>query len=58
MKINKLKMLYKQIFNCDKCFGTPGCKMKFDRKKVHRKVMGRALESDVFILGQALRVRT
>lgn len=32
--------------------------MKYDRKKVHRKVVGRALESDVFILGQALGGRT
>jgi hypothetical protein len=52
MKLHKIGKLYEQIHN--RCFGIPGCEMKPDARKVQRKVVKRAIESEVVIIGQAL----
>lgn len=46
--------LYEAIFDCNVCFGAPGCRIIRDPERVRRVLVPRAIESDVFIVGQAL----
>ncbi|MFB3895724.1 MAG: uracil-DNA glycosylase family protein, partial [bacterium] len=57
-KVNILESIYEQIHLCSKCFNNKKCNVKPDNKKVQRKIVERALKSDVFIVGQALAQNT
>ena len=54
MRLSRINKLYKKIHTCSKCFNAPGCKLEFDNQKVKRKIVTRALNSEVFIIGESL----
>ena len=54
----ELNHLYEEIFRCDKCIGAEGCLIQPDSERVRREVIPRALDSEVFVVGQALASRT
>lgn len=53
-----LRTLYSAIHSCDRCFGDPGCLMQPDPAMVDREVLPEALDSEVFLVGQALGPNT
>ncbi len=55
--VGKLRHLYEQIHACTRCVSAPGCKIRFDEHKVVRRVVPEVLQSQVFIIGQALSRR-
>jgi uracil-DNA glycosylase family 4 len=54
MRLSRINKLYKKIHTCRKCFNAPGCKLEFDNQRVKRKIIDRALNSEVFIIGESL----
>jgi hypothetical protein len=49
-----MERLYAETFACSTCFGATGCQIIPDPERVRRKVLARALNSKVFVVGQAL----
>jgi uracil-DNA glycosylase family 4 len=61
MDTNKSKLInrhYQEVYECNKCFNMPGCKLKFDPSRVSRKVCVSSLNTEIFIIGQALASST
>lgn len=58
MKIEEIKTLYDQIHTCNKCFQIEDCKMTYDKDRKLRRMVEKALESDVFVVGQSLGGKT
>ena len=54
----ELDHLYEEIFRCDMCIGAQGCLIQPDPERVRRKVIPSALDSEVFVVCQALASRT
>jgi uracil-DNA glycosylase family 4 len=52
--VAQMEKLYTDTFICEKCFGARGCQITPDSERVCRRVVARALDSRVFIVGQAL----
>jgi len=49
-----MERLYGETFTCCTCFGAFGCQITPDPERVRRRVLARALDSKVFVVGQAL----
>jgi uracil-DNA glycosylase len=49
-----MERLYAETFACGTCFGATGCQITPDPERVRRRVLARALNSKVFVVGQAL----
>ena len=54
----ELARLYEEIYQCDACVGAPGCHIEHDPQRVHRVFVPRALQSEVFLVGEALGGKT
>lgn len=53
-----LRNLYAEIYRCARCVDAPGCRIVPDPERVRRQVVPRALDSEVFLVGQSLGGRT
>jgi len=52
--IARIERLYAEVFACTTCIGVTGCQITADPDRVRRRVLARALNSKVFVIGQAL----
>ena len=53
-----LRRLYREIHECEKCFGDRGCQMAVDQQRTARALVPRAVMSPVFVIGKALGPNT
>jgi uracil-DNA glycosylase family 4 len=58
MASRRLRVLYREIHECDRCLTDPRCEMQPDEERVRRRVVTRAATSRLFIVGQALGPNT
>jgi uracil-DNA glycosylase family 4 len=56
--VRRLRLLYRDVHECETCFGDPACGMLPDEERVMRQVVRRAASSAVFVIGQALGPNT
>jgi uracil-DNA glycosylase family 4 len=52
--MTRMERLYAEMFTCEKCFGATGCQIGPDPERVRRTVLAKAVNSKVFVVGQAL----
>lgn len=57
-RLDRLRALYKEAQSCKVCHSAPGCLIEEDIKRVARIVDARSIESEVFVVGQALGEHT
>jgi uracil-DNA glycosylase family 4 len=55
---SRLRRLYRDIHECERCLTDPGCRMRPDEQRVVRHVVTQAAISPLFIIGQALSPNT
>lgn len=50
----RLRRLYREIHECERCLADPGCLMVPDDQRVVRRLVARSAASPLFVVGQAL----
>ncbi len=52
--MRRLRRLYREIHECERCLADPGCRMLPDDERVMRRVVPRTAASPLIVVGQAL----